>query len=521
MKKFLPLMFCTALIVTFATSACADFKLDPLFTDNMVVQRDRPVVIRGTADSGEKIYINFAGMTKYFYVNKDGPWRVELPPLKAGNPGEMLFHGTTRTLVLKNVAVGDVWLCSGQSNMETDLGYYETHFPDKVTSAAFCDENPNLRLYRLACNYASAPVEYAVPAGDAFGKTWRVSDEAGNREFSAAGYYFGAALQADTGIPIGLIQSAVGGSIARAWTPWVTMATDRSLKPFLDSVKASDENRLRPSLCYNGMIAPLTDFPIKGIVWYQGESDSFIEQTYSHTHYAQLLAAMVKAWRDKWKDPKLPFIQVVLAGYDGITSSTPGMPLLANIREQQIKAAELIPDSALVTAQDLGMRQNIHPPFKRQVGERLAMAAKRLVYGAKTISGYAPELKSAEVTKDNKLELTFDNVGNGLCTKDVNLDGTMLSAAKIEGIRVSCMAADIDETTATISGTDKVIIDLDPMLGEPILVQYGWADFPVGNLYNKEGSPVLPFYERLESKAPDKVKNAAPPAAPKQTGKKK
>ena len=117
--------------------------------------------------------------------------------------------------------------------------------------------------------------------------------------------------------------------------------------------------------------------------------------------------------------------------------------------------------------------------------------------------------------------MTFDNVGNGLCTKDVNLDGTMLSAAKIEGIRVSCMAADIDETTATISGTDKVIIDLDPMLGEPILVQYGWADFPVGNLYNKEGSPVLPFYERLESKAPDKVQNAAPPAAPKQTGKKK
>ena len=476
----------------------AEVQLPALFTDHMVLQRNEKITVWGTAAEKETVKVTFQGKT-VTATPKDGNWSVRLPKQKAGGPYKLVVEGRNR-IEIQDVLVGDVWVCSGQSNMEWPL-----RAATDGDKAAKAGTNPNIRLFTVPKLKSDLRVK------DVRSK-WQECTPENLPAFSAVGYFFGRDLQPAVGVPIGLIHTSWGGSPAEVWlSPKYLAENPRWREEILGSYDTARTNYFaalakyeresaqlmrdgkkvekgapqlpfwKPAELYNGMIAPLLKYPIKGAIWYQGESNAGRAK-----QYRSLITDMIKNWRQDWNVGNFTFLQVQLAPFDRSKkrtleqiTATPVESDWAELREAQTLATEWIPNVGMAVITDVGEKDDIHPKQKEVVGARLALAARSIAYGQKIVAS-GPKFKAVTVNQ-GKAEISFSSTGKGLEARGGDLNG--FAVAGPDGKFVWAKAE--------IAG-DKVIVS-NPQVTHPMSVRYGWADFPVVNLYNKDGLPALPF----------------------------
>ena len=444
-------------VAAFARFASADVKLASLFGDGMVLQRGATVSIFGSAAPGEQVRVAIAGKSASVAADEHGRWRVDLEPAAAGGPHELQVAGTNEIL-LHDVWIGEVWLCSGQSNMQFALAA-------AAEGAREAAKLPDLDL-RL---FVVGEHPSASRLSDVSGSWTRCrADDAGR--LSAVAYFFARDLRADLHVPIGLIQSVVGGTPAETWTDVEVMKADPALDP--SRMRAARKLRSKPGALFNGMIAPLAPFTIKGVLWYQGESNvGFAAQ------YRLLFPALIRSWRKAWARDDLPFLFVQLPGF-GPAASEPGASTWADLREAQARALAL-PATGMAVAIDVG-DVDIHPPRKREIGERLALIARARVYGETKVADRGPTFAGMSVEKGT-LVVRFDHAERGL-----SVHGGKLTGFAVAGEDRRFVWAD-----ARIDG--EHVIASSAEVPAPVAVRYGWSDRPECDLYDGQGLPAAPF----------------------------
>jgi sialate O-acetylesterase len=451
-------VFAALFAAVVALPARADVKPHALVGDGMVLQQGVGCPVWGTAEPGEKVTVEVSadkGARGDATADKDGKWLVKLPKMTAGGPYTMTITGKNK-VTLNDVYVGEVWVCSGQSNMEWRL--------DKCADAnqhIESSKNPKLRLFTVPRKQADEP------QADVAGK-WVECGPDTVKPFSGVAYFFGRDLQKALGVPVGLIHSSVGGTASEQWT---------SMK-VLDAHPEHKGKHAGQAKLYNGMIAPLIPFAIKGAIWYQGESNAGRAELY-RTGFP----LMIKNWRDDWGQGDFPFLFVQLAPYEKAVGDWP------RLREAQLMALK-VPNTAMAVITDVGEKNDIHPPRKEPVGARLALAARAVAYQEK-IEYFGPLFDKMQADGD-KAVLSFTHVGKGLECKGETLTGfTVAGEDKV-----------FHEAKAEIKG-DKVVVTCDKV-HKPVAVRFGWANYPVVNLWNKDGLPASPF------RTDDWPKEAAP-----------
>ncbi len=458
------------LFVGLVPAARAEVKPHGLFTDGMVLQQNTKCTIWGTAAPNEQVSATLntgnGGIGAGTSADKDGNWRVKLTTPAAGGPYVLTIKGKDNTITLKDVYVGEVWICSGQSNMWWPLKL--TADPEKNASEA---KYPQIRLYTVPIKTADTPQK------DVQGK-WAECTPDTVKDFSAVAYYFGRALHKARNVPVGLIHTSVGGTRAEAWTSRAVLEADPAYKDeYVRFDKAREKgpskNPNDPSVLYNAMIAPLIPYAIKGAIWYQGESNA--GKAYA---YRTLFPTMIKNWRDDWKQGQFPFLFVQLAPWRAIDKE-PKESDWAELREAQLLTTQKCPKTAMAVITDVGDEKDIHPKAKAPVGDRLALAARALAYG-EAIEYSGPVYESMKV-EGNKAILRFTHLGGGLVAKDGPLTGFTIAGADH---KFHPAKAEIQDTTVVVT-CDQV--------DRPVAVRFGWANYPVVNLWNKAGLPASPF----------------------------
>jgi sialate O-acetylesterase len=482
LSRWLPLL----LIVATPFAARADVRPNALCTEGMVLQQKSKVKIWGDADKGEKVAVTFRGKTANAQADDDGRWVAVVETGDAGGPFEMKIAGNN-TIDLKDVLVGEVWVCSGQSNMEWSVNACDAS--DKNTAKGE-PANANLRMFTVK---RTTP---ATPQKDTAGKWTNASPETvGN--FSATGYFFGRDLNKNLKVPVGLIHTSWGGTRAEAWTRKEVLDKNPLFEhEHAKPVKAGNANA--PSVLYNGMIAPILNYGIKGAIWYQGESN-----TGNAYAYRTLFPLMIENWRKDFGQGDFPFYFVQLAPFTSV-AKTPGEASWAELREAQNVALKM-PNTGVAVITDFGNEYDIHPTPKRPVGERLALCARALTYGEK-VPYSGPMYKTAKFG-DGKAVVSFDHVGGGLVAKKLVATQvrTNKNGAESAAWRVDPDAKDVELTGFAICGKDqkwvnaKAVIQGDtvvvssPDVAEPVAVRYGWANHPICGLFNRDGLPASPF----------------------------
>lgn len=450
----------------------ADVKPHPIFSDNMVLQQDRDIVVWGKADPGEKVSVTITvtakgGATKVndaaVTADKHGNWSVKLPgELAAPGMSATLKVAGKNTIEFKNVAIGDVWVCSGQSNMEWSVN--ASGNPERVKAGA---KNPNLRLFTVNKRTATTPI------GDQddlkhFG-TWAECSPENVGGFSAVAYHFGNHLQKNLpgGVPIGLIHTSWGGTPAEAWTSTEALEAEPMLKYYVENAKKAAAGKQpvgpgTPASLYNAMIHPLLQFPIKGAIWYQGESNA--GRAYE---YRTLFPAMIQDWRKRWGND-FPFLCVQLAPYhDGDADGV----RYAELRDAQLHATKKLANVGMAVITDAGELFDIHPKDKLTVGTRLALAARGIVYGEK-IAYSGPVYRDMKIDGD-KAVLSFNYVNGGLVGRYQTLNGFEICGDDKE----------FYPAKAVIQG--ETVVVSSPKVSKPVAVRYGWKNYPIVNLYNR------------------------------------
>ncbi len=494
-----------ACFVSSALLIQAEVRLHPTFSDHAVLQRDLRVPVWGTARDGERVTVEFAGQ-KRSTVARDGRWRIDLRPMKANAVGAILRAvGPENTVEIQDVVVGEVWVCSGQSNMEWPMTRSDRPDGDIAASA-----NPHLRLFTVTKRRSSeikTDLDYARHG-------WVLAAPDTVRSFSAVGYYFGRDLVASLkGVPVGLIHTSWGGSPAEVWMRRGLLEEDLEYRTQI--VAKSDENRAkweaavaaweqrkaaaaakgeafsegRPGQpwqageLYAGMLANIIPYGIRGAIWYQGESNAG-----RAWEYRRLFADMIRNWRQDWGQRRFPFYAVQLAPWDknrkrdlSVIAAEIGDSDWAQLREAQNHVAATLPNVDVAVITDLGDKDDIHPARKGPVGERLSRLARAQVYGEKVLA-HGPVLRSAEF-EDEFVELTFKEVGTGLRSAD---------GGSLAGFIVAGEDRKWHPATAQIVGSNTVQVRSDAV-GRPVAVRYGWNDYPVVNLINSDGLPASPF----------------------------
>jgi len=508
------------LVALLAGPVPADVVLHGLFTDNLVLQRGGPVAVYGTADDGEEVVVEIAGK-RATTTARGGRWSVQLPAMTAGGPHRMTVAGKN-TIVLQNVLVGDVWLCTGQSNMAGVLRTYVS--PQYKAYADMYEGIPDegslemIRLFKQARGAADEAQDEVQP-DQTFGAAWRVCDAESALLFSCTGYLFARSLQPRIGVPIGLIYAAVGGTPAESWVspdviesrpelhgiaeryrevlarfPEAQKAHEKRVADWQAKRKAGEKvgrrprppmgptNVRRPNGLFNQMIAPLQRFRIKGAIWYQGESNASRPE-----EYATLFPALITSWRKQWGQGDFPFLFVQLAAFRK-THPEPRDAQWPWLREAQAKALKL-PNTGMAVAIEAGHQTNIHPPQKPVVAERLALSALRVAYGQDVVAN-GPTFKRMTV-RGREAAIEFDHVADGLVAKGVNLDGHGLPAGQLKGFAICGDDHRFKWADAKIVG--ETVVLSHPEVNTPVAVRYAWDDFPLCNLYSKSGLPAPPF----------------------------
>jgi len=473
-KKLLRCVLLSIVVAALAVvPAAAEIKLPAVLGENMVLQRDVPVPLWGWAEPGEKITVEFAGQTVSTEAGADGRWQLTLAPLSVGPPAELAITGSkSGRRVLGNVLVGEGWICSGQSNME---------MPVKASAgakAAIAAANqPRIRLMRVEHSVADAP------QSDCKGK-WVPCSPATVGGFSAVGYYFGLDLVEELDVPVGLIQTSWGGTPAEAWTSRAALEAEPALAPLLarwDRQAAADpkaaKSAHRPANLYNALLAPLVPVAVRGAIWYQGESN--VGRAYQ---YRTLFPTMIRNWRKIWGQPEMPFgfVQIAPFRYTGRAANC-NATWCAELWEAQLLTLVNVPATGMVVTTDVATLDNIHPPKKREVGERLARWALATVYGREDLVYSGPIYKSMAVEGDT-IRLAFDHVGGGL----KSADGKPLSEFTIAG------ADEVFHPAVAVIDGETVVVRSDAVK-KPVAVRFGWHEAAQPNLVNAEGLPASPF----------------------------
>jgi len=511
-----------AIAVAISGPLKADVKPNPLFTDGAVLQRGQPVPVWGTARDGEKVTVEIDSQ-KVTTTAAGGKWSVSLKPLKEGVPFTMKITGDNAVTV-NNLLVGEVWVCSGQSNMEWK--FTQAHnAKEEGPKATF----PKIRMFTVKKKVS------IKPQTEAEGNWVECSPETVGG-FSAVGYFFARDIYQKLGVPVGMIHTSWGGTPAQAWTSLEGFGTDPELKGYVDVAKqklagydadvaayaakmeefnaktkewnetvgkayqeaqkawteataaakkagqplppkpapASAQPKApanpeggsgQPTGLYNGMIAPIIPYGIKGAIWYQGESNANQSK-----QYQTLFPAMIADWRARWKQGDFPFFFVQIAPFNGQPPE---------IREAQFLTLAKVKNTAMAVTTDVGDAKNIHPGQKEPVGQRLALAARALTYGEKI--EYSGPLYESMTAKDGKIVLSFKHVGGGLIAKDGELKGFTIAG---EDKKFVPAQAKIQGSTVVVSAEG---------VAAPKAARYGWANVPDVNLFNKEGLPASPF----------------------------
>jgi sialate O-acetylesterase len=450
------IVLAAACVASFATArpVMAEIKAHGLFTNNMLLQRGKKVAVWGTSDKPDPVSVKFADQT-ITATPADGKWKVELAPLAANaQPRDLVISQGDQSLTKKNVVVGDIWLCGGQSNMQ-----WEVHQSAGAKEAIEAGKNPQIRLFTV-------PREGdASPRTDLKAGAWVEATPESVNSFSAVAYYFGRELQKTLNVPIGLISSNIGGTTAERWMSKQAIDTNPEIKDMTATQGKSD--------LYNAMIASLAPYGIKGAIWYQGESNA--DRPYNYRH---VLAGMIKSWRDTFGQGDFPFFIVELAPFTPIVNE-PVDQEWAVVRESMQWVANKLPNVDTVSIVDVGDEKDIHPQKKQPVGERLARAARVMAYGEK-ITPAGPEYD--KVTFDrNRAVVKFKNVGGGLEAKE----------GELKGFTIAGEDKTFYNATAKIEG-DSVVVSSDKVAA-PKAVRFGWANYPVVNLWNKDGLPASTF----------------------------
>ena len=463
-------------------------KMPLLYTDNMVLQREVPLTIQGTANAGDQVTVSIADRQMKTKVGPNGKWSVTLPPLKAGEPYTLKISTNQKVLQYHNVLAGEVWLCSGQSNMEFMLKQAATARLDIPRAA-----DQELRLYDMKARWRTNAVEWETTVLDSLNHLqyykdteWKECAPETVSDFSAIAYYFGKMLRDSLKVPVGLICNAVGGSPTEAWIDRTSLEyhfpailKDWTQNDFIQewvrgraalNIKKSVNNRQRhpyePCYLYESGIRPLEQYPIRGIIWYQGESNA-----HNWEAHEALFKLLVNAWRKNWNDDCLPFYYVQLSSLD-----RPSWPWF---RDSQRRMLNEISDIGMAVSSDHGDSLDVHPTCKQPVGERLARWALNKTY-LKDIVPSGPLFRGADV-RGEKVYLSFD-YGQGMRSSD-GKSLRCFEVAEFEGIYYPATAEVVGEQVKVYSKEVR----------NPRYVRYGWQPFTRANLVNRAGVPASTF----------------------------
>ncbi|CAL1516735.1 sialate O-acetylesterase [Chitinophaga sp. MM2321] len=492
-----------------AQQAGAQLRLDDFFGSDMVLQREKPLHFRGHGIPGKTVVVRFAGKEGTTTVRPDSLWELDLPAMPANAKGQSLTVSMdTARLQLHNILIGDLWVCAGQSNMEFPLR------DDKYAATTLQQATiPGLRLLNKVKQTSTYNVAYQVtdtavlrPAHYYRGE-WAVADSAAARNFSAVGFYFGKELVIATGVPIGLIHVAIGGSPAEAWLrpaaaagntqvqrmftgdwwqnqslePWCIQRGHENLDSLVQQGVAVPKDSLgynhpfKPGFLYEAAIAPLVSFPVKGIIWYQGESNALSD--WRVQQHEVLFPILVADWRHQWQQPDLPFYYCQLSSIG--TEKGYHSENWPAFRDSQRRLTDSIPHTGMAVTSDVGNRGDVHPKDKKTVGTRLARVALHNTY-SKSVAGSGP-IPVKAVLRNGTITVTFRSVGRKLMTpagatlKGFSLDNNISLKAKIKGRQV-IIKTNVNAHT----------------------LKYGWEPYTDANLYNSEGLPASTFAIAVE-----------------------
>ncbi|MEN8782981.1 MAG: sialate O-acetylesterase [Akkermansiaceae bacterium] len=472
-----------ALFFAATFSSSADVIVSKAFGDHMVLQQGAPIRVWGTGDPGESVSVSLGGKTAKATTTKEGSWRVDLPSLTADGKSLTMTVKGKNTIEIKDVLLGEVWICSGQSNMEWAVN--RSLNPKEEIAAA---KHPQIRLFNVPGHVAQPE-----PGNDPRGK-WQICSPESVPSFSAVGYYFGRELQKELNIPIGLVGTNWGGTRIEPWTPPVGFKSVPNLKDYVENLETvakarTEGKKAKPKggavQIYNGMVHALTPLSARGAIWYQGESNAGDGLRYDH-----LKEGLVKGWRSVFDNEDLSFYWVQLANFRNPEDKPEGGGW-GPVREGQRRALRL-PKTGMAVIIDIGNAKDIHPKNKQDVGKRLALWALAKDYG-KDVVPSGPLYKSMK--KDgSKIRVSFDHVGSGLMTGEKKgLDPVKeTKGAELARFSIQDKAGKWHWAKAKIDGKDIVVWHAE--VKDPQHVRFGYESNPVGiNLYNKEGLPASPF----------------------------
>lgn len=471
------------LSLLFVSFANAETKVSSLFSDHMVLQQNQANAVWGWDDPGTEISVEIATQSHKVKTDEDGRWEVKLSEMHASaDPKVMRISGTSEISV-NDILVGEVWLCSGQSNMAWTVNNSLSHELTKLAA-----DIPQIRLMTM-------PKVGSQELAKNFQGEWKISDAKSAGNFSAVGYHFGKTLHEILGVPVGLINNAWGGSAAEAWVQRDVLENDGRFEAYIaewkqkealyekDELKEATEQKLkkalsgqhRPGNLYAGTLHPVIGYGIRGTIWYQGESNA--ARAYQ---YDDLMELLITTWRKDWGQGDFPFYFVQLADFQSELSD-PSESSWAELREAQTNTLRDVPNTGQAVITDLGAANDIHPREKRDVAERLARWALAKDYGYK-IAHRSPEFREMKVN-GGKAILSFDHIGGGLETSDVNeLRG--FTVCGIDGKWKIAEGKIIDDNSIEVFSKE---------VSQPTAVRYAWATNPVANVISEEGLPLTPF----------------------------
>lgn len=500
-NSWLAIIGIPVLMVNLSVVAPADVRLPRLISDSMVLQQGTKVKIWGWAEPGEEVTVSIAGQSCSAKAGKDGGWSVALAPLKAGGPYEMRIAGQN-AIIVKDILVGEVWVCSGQSNMQWTMSMFKDTQPE-IAQADF----PKIRIFEVNGTVSMEPMK------DIRGNCWAVCAPERAGRFSATGYFFARELHCALKTPVGIINSSCGGTMAEAWTDRESLISDPELKPLADKIDKEMLDYARgfrdwltrveidraagksapsgiPSLMrdprvsarenmptglFNGLIAPILPYTFTGVAWYQGEANSD-----NPVRYRTLFPLMIQGWRRACGRGDFPFLFVQIPSL-GTASKWP------ELREAQAMALSL-PKTAMIVTIDNPDSNNLHPNNKPDVGRRLALAARAIAYGENV--AYSGPLYDGMTGEAGKIRIKFKHVNSGLEAK---------GGAPLKGFEIAGSDGKFVEADAKIDA-ETVLVWKDGF-AEPVAVRYAWANNPVCNLFNKDGLPASPFRSDIRAAA--------------------
>ena len=464
------------LIATTSVPAFADIVLPKIFCDHMVIQRNSKVPVWGKAKPGQALSVMFGNAHHQAVADHEGNWEITLSTKDAGGPFqiEIKANASDATVLVTDVMVGDVWLCSGQSNMEWPVSKALNATAEIEQAKDF----PALRFFTVEHSVAAKPLAEFERT-----RPWQVCSPDSVADFSAVAYSFGRELENKLrDVPIGLIDSTWRGTPCEAWASMATLESKDSLKPLLEYWKQSGQpnSQRRPAVLFNGMIAPLQRFPVRGVIWYQGESN-----VGRGKQYATLFPALIADWRLHFSQPELPFLFVQLPPFRYQTETPEALP---EIWDAQLKTLRTVPMTRMVTTSDVGDVQNLHPENKQEVGRRLALAALGSIYlnalpVSKRLPDYEGPIYDSMEVAGSRVRVKFNGAESGLMVREEKQELNCFQICSADGKFVPAGAKIVDGFVE-VSAAE---------VSQPVAVRYCWEDTAVPNLVNGVGLPASPF----------------------------